>query len=95
MKNKYPECEKLSKISEESQKLGEFLEWLYQKYTLCEWSESKREEFTDDKGEIDYQYSPEGYYPSRVPIQTLLAEYFDIDMEKVDKERFEILKSLG
>lgn len=35
---KYPECEKAAKLSELSQKLGEFLEWLCTRYTLASWN---------------------------------------------------------
>lgn len=94
MENKYPECQKLHDVSEESQKIGFFLEWLFQKYTLCKWEDSLREEVINDDGEKDHFFISEGYYPVRKSIQTLLAEYFEIDMNKVDEERAEILKSL-
>lgn len=85
--SEYPECEKLHAVSDDSQKIGEFLEWLKRKYYICEfWDREK----LDDSGD----QSNEGFYPNYKSIQDLLAEYFEIDMNKVEEERREILKSL-
>ena len=89
MKNKYPEGEKLHAVSEELQKLGFFLEWLQQRYTLCKFY--IQDDLTDEEREWDV---PEGYYPDRKSIQTILADYFEIDMKKVEEERKQILKEL-
>ncbi len=89
MENKYPECEKLHAVHEESQKLGYFLEWLTGEYgvTLCKWHDSEYSpEFDED--------FPEGFYPTYDRIQEILAKYFDIDMNKVDEERAQILEEL-
>lgn len=32
-----PECEKLSNVSKESNKLGDFLDWLKEEYYICEY----------------------------------------------------------
>ena len=81
---RFPECEKLHAVSAESQKLGEFLAWLQdeQGYTLCKFYEQNA--YGED----------EGYFPDRKSIQSLLAEYFEIDMDKVDEERRQMLKEL-
>jgi len=41
----YPECEKLAKVSDESQEIGTFLEWLrnVKEYEFAKWN-------TDDLG---------------------------------------------
>ncbi len=88
----YPECEKLQAVSEKSQELGFFLEWLKNKYTLCEFVEEHKEFFGDNKE--DYVWINEGYYQSRDSIENILAEYFDIDMNKVDEERAQILEDI-
>jgi hypothetical protein len=72
-----PECEKLAKISEESNKIGDFLEELNRKYYICEFDESD-----------------EVYYPVRKSINDYLAEYYDIDLDKVEDERRALLKWL-
>lgn len=88
----YPELEKLQAVKEKSQEIGFFLEMLLGKYTLCEF---KNEETWYDQ-EFDEEFSnPEGYYPIRRSIQDLLAEYFEIDMDKVEAERRQILKELA
>lgn len=63
----YPECTKLALASEESKKLGYFLDWLQEKGI-----------------DLNLVYNPE----------ELLAEYFDIDLKKIEKERRDILKNI-
>ena len=60
------ECDKLSAISDQSQSIGQFLDWLVEEYEVI------------------------------IPksITDLLAEYFDIDMEKGDQEKRSILDGL-
>ncbi len=91
-----PECEKLAAISEKSQELGLFLDLIFSNYgTLCKWQEAK---YYDEDGNliskyIDACYSdPEGYYPTRVTIEQILADYFKIDMNLVNEERSILLK---
>jgi len=36
----------------------------------------------------------EGYFPIHTPFENLLAKYFDIDMNKVEKERREMLDNI-
>lgn len=79
MKVKTPECDKLLKVSEKSQSIGQFLDWLEneKEFAICE------------------HYETDGdYIPVSINIERLLAEYFGIDMEKVEKERRKILDSL-
>jgi uncharacterized NAD(P)/FAD-binding protein YdhS len=72
-----PECERLVSVADESHKLGEFLDWLEQRYTLC----------THD--------DPEGrYWPAFFSKEKLLAEYFKIDLDKVERERRALLNHL-
>lgn len=76
--NKYPECEKLHAVSEKSQELGFFLDWLTSNgIVLAKWH--------DDIDQL---------YPAHETIQNILARYFDIDMNKVDEERAQILEEL-
>ena len=80
---KYPECEKLAAVSDKSQAIGAFLEWLREtkEYEIAKWD-------TDDRLGID-KLSPVHY-----SIESLLAEYFEIDMNKVEKERQQILEDV-
>jgi hypothetical protein len=90
---KCPECEKLAKVHEESQKIGFFLEWLfYAKGVLCKWHDA-RKEWVDEKHD-DYFWESQGYYPIRENIDQILADYFEIDMNKIDAERNALLNSI-
>lgn len=75
-----PECDKLHSVSKESQIIGEFLEWLGSAdRTVCKFDE---ERFGGT------------YWPDNTSIERLLAEYYDIDLDKVEKERRQILETL-
>ena len=76
----YPECKKMRAIQDKSQALGEFIDWLcVQGINLMEWK---------DKGEgLDYYIITES-------IESLLARHFDIDLNKVEKEKQHMLDEL-
>lgn len=77
----YPELEKVQANSEKSQAIGEFIDWLQdeKKIVLYKW---------------DDEVSEHHPVPDRTPITQLLAEFFGVDMKKVEVERQQILKSL-
>jgi hypothetical protein len=85
----YPEHEKLKEVQEKSQAIGDFLEWLgYEKdVTLCEYFEPTREERREE-GAIA------GYLPTNKKKMDLLAEYFDIDLNKIEQEKRQMLDEL-
>ena len=60
------ECDRLAKVADDSQKIGDFLDWLQQEHDV--------------------------ELPDR--IERLLAEYFDIDLDKVEQERRGLLAAL-
>ena len=73
--SKYPECEKMKEISDQSQAIGEFLEWL---------GDTKKVGFyqQDEDGELYmYAYSTE----------RLLAEFFNINLSIVEEEKRQML----
>jgi hypothetical protein len=75
----YPECEKLAKVSETSQKIGEFLEWLNEQgFTICRLGEDNSDLF----------------YPDYTSINQRLADFFGIDLNKVEAERRQMLETL-
>ena len=80
---KTPECNKLLKVKNESQAIGSFLDWLKgeRELVLCKYD-----------GEDD-ELNPT-YLPDYTTIEHLLAEYFKINLNKVEQERGEILVSL-
>jgi hypothetical protein len=90
-----PECDKLHSVKDESQIIGNFLDWLFSNgKVLCKWEDTK---YYDKNGNLTDKYNRdgysdlEGYYPTRDSIENLLAEYFEVNMDKVNKEREELL----
>ena len=98
--NAYPELERLSSVSDKSQAIAEFVEWLKyeKKFQICEYEESTW--LTPDGEEVhkaginrekDIRILTEGFQPVHTSIQDLLAEYFKIDLQKVEVERRRVL----
>jgi hypothetical protein len=78
--NEYPEHNKLQVIKDRSQPIGEFLVWL---------AETKHLEICERIGSHnDY------LQPITQKSQELLAEYFDIDLERLEKEKRMMLDEL-
>ena len=76
---KYSEHEKLKEIQDQSQIIGEFLEWLgYEhEYFICE-----------KLGQL------QEWYPISQNHQKLLAQFFDIDLDKLEQEKRQMLEEL-
>jgi len=74
-----PECDKMLKVQTQSQAIGRFLEWLQDErnLTLAEYGKTRH-----DSDEL---------FPVRLGINQLLAEYFNIDLNKVEQEKAAIL----
>ncbi len=88
MKMKTPELEKIHTNRDESQKIGQFLDWLRneREIALCELAEYSEYNTSSD---------PDVYCPATKTIEQWLAEYFDIDLDKAEKERQSLLDELG
>ena len=76
---KTPECDKVLAVNQTSQKIGEFLEWLpTQGLYLCE----------IQLPELYELYAcADRFIPYHLGIEKLLAKFFDIDLDKVEKEK--------
>ena len=88
----YPEHEKLKAIADKSQTCGAFVEWLQQRYTLAKYH-------VHDKHCIKTATKICGMigntlYPEPVNIRKLLAEFFEIDEEKIEDEKRAMLAAL-
>lgn len=75
----YPEHEKLRKISDKSQVVGEFLEWLEDTkgWRLARWGRY-----------INWME------PVHYDVQDILAEFFGIDRDRLDAEKDAMLEEL-
>ena len=83
--NKTPELDKMMAVQEKSQIIGEFLKWLNESsLIICEY------------GVIFdiYEEEMDGLLPIRSSKEQLLAEYFNIDLNKCERERQQILTDL-
>jgi len=77
-----PEINKMLMVQPESQAIGQFLEWLGTKgYAI-------------GKYETVEGYLSEQFVPDLRPINQMLAEYYEIDLTKVDTEQRAILEAL-
>jgi hypothetical protein len=76
-----PECDKLASVADKSQVIGEFIDWLLgeKQYILAKWG----------TGEVEDMLLPRN--PS---VQGLLAEFFGIDLKKVEVERRALLDAI-
>ena len=78
-----PTLEKMKSVSEDSQKIGEFLDWLREEgISLCK--------YHDDE-EQDYR---EQYFPISESFEKLLAKYYGVNLEDAEKERCAILEHI-
>ena len=94
------ECEKLSKKTEEWNTIYPFIEWLHENgMCIGVWRKiediAQARKITIEEAEKWYGYLLENPYPFASGIENLLYKYFEIDPNKLEKERREILKNLA
>lgn len=76
-----PTLDRMLVIKDESQKVGNFIEWLAEKgYVIARYGSMRN---TRDTLMPDYQTT-----------EKRLAEYFGIDLDEAERERLKILKGL-
>ena len=75
-----PECDKMCEARPYSQKIGEFLDWLAVEKNWCICEPTYR--------------NVEPYMPVCFNMEELLAEFFEISLAKIEKERRELLERL-
>lgn len=122
----YPECKRMSKVIEQSQDIGNFLDWLNnQGIHLAEWETQRDCEYGDHSlksrtiwrcrnGQLVHEDTDEvgddcpncegtGVVDRSNPVLTLrseryeslLARYFEIDLDKVETERRAMLAAMA
>ena len=93
----HPECDKVAAVAEQSQAIGEFLEWLPSKgLTVATHYCLTADEYPShvcseqrDCCEMSERFVPLSYQTTK-----LLAEFFDIDLAAVDREQRAMLDQL-
>lgn len=96
---KYPEHEKLQKVRRDSEAIGQFLDSPDKGFTRMVWHDSHTEPDKyvylpcEDECKLVERgwYNPEGWYPDHRSINQVLAEYFEIDLDKLEAEKREML----
>lgn len=95
----YPECEKLAKVAPISNRMGEFLDWLREQgISLVKWQDGVTDIHrlvTAISGKDQGDEPDRGYIPLREDNEHLLARFFDIDLDRVEQERREMLAALS
>ena len=74
-----PECDRAIAVKDKSQSIGEFLEWMELEKGLV-------------RAYYDEDYNV--YRRAHGGIEKLLAEYFEIDLDKVEREKRRLLAKL-
>ena len=100
------ELEKLEGVKDRSQEIGEFLEWLFdtKNYHIAKYLTDEEYESEDNVYWVGELYGKEQFkrheigkeqlMPIHIDIEKLLAEYFEIDLVKVEEERNKILRDV-
>jgi hypothetical protein len=83
---RYPECDKLHRVSGDVSTLHEFLEWLAENgLQVCSLEET---------GKFDCDGPVEHYFPIREQREALVQRFFSIDPAKLESERRAMLAAL-
>ncbi len=90
----YPEHAKLHEVKGFSQKCGEFLEWLKEKYVIGEWHVHDRGCFINGGRLACEAGDGDRLYPASVTTRKLLADFFGIDEAKLEAEKLKMLENL-
>ena len=91
----YPEHEKLKAIKDKSQEIGSFIEWLQVSRQII-FARYEDVEYT-----VDDLFSDKGnkvkineLVPFHIPIEQTLAEYFGINLKKLEEEKRQMLDDI-
>ncbi len=98
---KTPELDRLGAVKDKSQAIGEFIDWLtsekkvhlgspHEHGPTCRGWDEGRDRYAP-RGEDRCECSTGEFIPLNTSIEKLLAEFFEIDLKKVEKERQAIL----
>lgn len=100
------ELEKLAVVSDKSQAIGEFIQWLVgtKNYHIARYLTDKEYDSDENVYWVDGLYEKKQFkrhkigkeepMPIHIDIEKLLAEYYEIDLAKIEKERREIFDEI-
>lgn len=92
----YPEHQKLQAVKDKSQAIYDFIEWLNQKgYHICE----KVNTIENEVGKLDDDEKENwkigwDWMQANLPMEKTLAEFFGIDLNKIENEKRAMLDLL-
>ncbi len=91
MTEQYPEHEKLKAVRDKSQAIGDFLEWLRgtKGFRLARW-----EKVPDESALAGECEEVDRLVQQSINTEEILAEYFKIDLTKLEQEKRAMLDSL-
>jgi len=81
-----PECDRMAAVRDDARALGEFLEWLRDEEDVV----LTRHVEPEPGAKGADRFTP-GYYPIAMSIEDLLAHYFRIDLDTVEREKQALL----
>ncbi len=91
----YPEHEKLRAIKDKSQAIGDFLDWLgAEKGVELAYRHVHTDGCKDDTAVFACGSRSGDLLPLNVRINSLLAEYFEIDEKKLEDEKQQMLEDI-
>jgi len=94
----YPECEKLAIHRLYSEKIEEFVEWLREnKIYLAKYHVHTQYCFEGDDellGNLECDADENELMQHTIPIRQLIATFFNIDLNRVEEERREMLEKI-
>ncbi len=92
----YPEHDKVHAVKDRSQACGEFLDWLGSKgIFLCKAHEHSEGCYDEDDDRQRYPgcgLKSEEMFPHGTSVTKLLAEFFEIDLNKLEEEKMAMLE---
>jgi hypothetical protein len=91
---RYPEHDKLQTVKESSQAIGEFLDWLQNEQAVVLAKEHQHSEDCYQDGDRVCGVQRDELAAVIAPIHCWLARYFDIDEEKLESEKRQMLDEM-
>jgi len=92
--HEYPECEKMARARPKSQAIGEFLDWLQNEKGIQFGKTPTDEQIEEVEDTFGESWPDIALWPETIRTEEILAEFFDIDLDKVEKEKREMLKKI-